>query len=369
MPRSCTRARAAAAPRCRLCTRGVDAVAVDAVRLAPSSIRLVTLKLTSARTSVVAPPPRRAPRRRDDGAASTSTAASTLRNPSTSPGAMVGMAAWPTSWSWPTGCGGARRHRSRCNPFTSTRRAGGGERRHRVRAVVRQRQPPSPPSDGLVLVDTGSQFLARHVHGQLRALERPSRCTPPCTPTATSTTSSACPCSRRRRPPTAGPAPRSIAHEALPPPLRPLHPHRRLQRRDQPAPVPGARPALADRVPLPRRDLPRPPPRRGRRARAFELHHARGETDDHTWTWVPEPQGALLRRPVHLGVAQRRQPAEGAALPEGVGRSRCGHGRARRRAAAARPRPARSSAPTGSARRSPTRPTCSSHLARPDGAR
>src|SRR5262249_53550510 len=22
--------------------------------------------------------------------------------------------------------------------------------------------------------------------------------------------------------------------------------------------------------------------------RAFELHHARGETDDHTWTWVPD---------------------------------------------------------------------------------
>src|SRR6202044_1101841 len=22
--------------------------------------------------------------------------------------------------------------------------------------------------------------------------------------------------------------------------------------------------------------------------RDFELHHARGETDDHTWTWVPE---------------------------------------------------------------------------------
>ncbi len=53
---------------------------------------------------------------------------------------------------------------------------------------------------------------------------------------------------------------------------------------------------------------------------ALELHHARGETDDHTWTWFPSPTRAVLRRPLHLGVAQRRQPPEGAALPPGVGR-------------------------------------------------
>ena len=73
----------------------------------------------------------------------------------------------------------------------------------------------------------------------------------------------------------------------------------------------------------------------------FELHHARGETDDHTWMWVAGAQGAVHRRPVHLGVAQLRQPAEGAALRRATGRSRSANdGRARRRDAAARPRPA-----------------------------
>ena len=55
----------------------------------------------------------------------------------------------------------------------------------------------------------------------------------------------------------------------------------------------------------------------------FELLHEKGETDDHTVTWVPRPARAVLRGLVHLGVAQRRQPAEGAALPQGVGRLRC----------------------------------------------
>ena len=41
----------------------------------------------------------------------------------------------------------------------------------------------------------------------------------------------------------------------------------------------------------------------GRRA---ELHHAKGETDDHTWTYLPDCSGAVLRRPVHLGLTQRR---------------------------------------------------------------
>ena len=50
-----------------------------------------------------------------------------------------------------------------------------------------------------------------------------------------------------------------------------------------------------------------------------ELHHAQGETDDHTWTWFPDPEGAVLRRPVHLGLAQRRQPPEGPALPRWSG--------------------------------------------------
>ena len=61
----------------------------------------------------------------------------------------------------------------------------------------------------------------------------------------------------------------------------------------------------------------------------FELHHGRGETDDHTWAWVPDRKVLCTRRPVHLGVAQRRQPAEGAALPARVGRRPARDGRAR----------------------------------------
>ena len=51
-------------------------------------------------------------------------------------------------------------------------------------------------------------------------------------------------------------------------------------------------------------------------------------------------QGAVRRRPVHLGVAELRQPAEGAALPARLGARVPHDGRARRRGAAARSRPA-----------------------------
>ena len=134
-------------------------------------------------------------------------------------------------------------------------------------------------------------------------------------------------------------------------PLRPLHPDRRLQRGHQPAAVPvrgGLR--WPTDVPLPRRDLPRRRStcRSGRRR--LRAAPRRGETDDHTWVWFPSREVAVHRRPVHLGVAQRRQPAEGAALPAGVGRRRCGRWPvARRRGAAARATGCRSSAPTGCA--------------------
>ena len=52
----------------------------------------------------------------------------------------------------------------------------------------------------------------------------------------------------------------------------------------------------------------------------------------------PGPQGALHRRPLHLGQPQLRQPAEGAALPARVGDRPPQDGRPRRRGAAARPR-------------------------------
>ena len=71
---------------------------------------------------------------------------------------------------------------------------------------------------------------------------------------------------------------------------------------------------------------------------AFELHHAKGETDDHTWTWVPEHRDPVLRRPFHLGLAQLREPPEGPAFPERVGRRAPGDDRARPRGPAARSR-------------------------------
>ena len=139
--------------------------------------------------------------------------------------------------------------------------------------------------DGLVLVDTGSEFTAGHVHEQVRRWS-------PALHTAVYSHGHidhvfGVPVfeeEARRR--TAG------ARRASSPTRRCRARFDRyiltggLQRRHQPAPVPDAEPALADRVPLPRRDLPR-------RAHLdvggerFELHHARGETDDHTWTWVP----------------------------------------------------------------------------------
>ena len=70
----------------------------------------------------------------------------------------------------------------------------------------------------------------------------------------------------------------------------------------------------------------------------FALRHEKGETDDHTMTWQPGHPGAVLRRPVHLGLAQRGQPPEGAALPARVGRGPAAHARARRRVPPARAR-------------------------------
>ncbi|MCZ7630609.1 MAG: hypothetical protein M5U19_16935 [Microthrixaceae bacterium] len=52
---------------------------------------------------------------------------------------------------------------------------------------------------------------------------------------------------------------------------------------------------------------------------SVQLHHDKGETDDHTWVWIPHHRASLHGRPLHLGRAQLRQPAEGPALPDRVG--------------------------------------------------
>ena len=93
----------------------------------------------------------------------------------------------------------------------------------------------------------------------------------------------------------------------------------------------------------------------------FELHHARGETDDgDVGVGAGRAQVAVHGRPVHLGVAELRQPAEGAALRARLGRRVPHDGRARARGAAARPRPADRRRRPRAARRSPKAPSCSS---------
>ena len=194
--------------------------------------------------------------------------------------------------------------------------------------------------DGLVLVDTSSSFLAGKVHDALRALERPTGSTPRCSPTATSTTASASSSTRRdaARAGLAAAARRRARGDHRP--LRPLPRDRRLQRHHQPAAVPARGAVLADRVPLPRRDVPRPARPRRSAARRFELHHARGETDDHIWVWVPERKvlctgDLFIWASPNCGNPQKvqRYAIEWA-------RALRDDGRARRRDPAPRPRPA-----------------------------
>ena len=138
------------------------------------------------------------------------------------------------------------------------------------------------------------------------------------------------------------PQPVVYAHEDLPDQLPPLRAHARLEHGHQPAPVrpTDRRLRLARRTTATRTSPTATTSRSARATSTFELHHARGETDDATWTWVPELRRPPPRRPVHLGRAQRRQPAEGAALRQRLGRRPAGDGRVRRRDHAVRARPA-----------------------------
>ena len=208
------------------------------------------------------------------------------------------------------------------------------------------------------------------LHGRRRppdpaGLGRPAGSTPPSTPTATSTTSSACRCGRPSRPTAGWPEPVVVAHEALP---------ARFDRYVMTAGYNGiinrrqfdidvAR--VAHRVPLPRPHLPGPPRPRRRRDPGRAPPRQGGDRRPHLDV-VPRLAGALLRRPVHLGLAQRRQPPEGPALPARVGRRPppdAGALRPPRRRT--RGPPARARLPggrgrPGPSRRWPTPPSCSS---------
>ena len=82
----------------------------------------------------------------------------------------------------------------------------------------------------------------------------------------------------------------------------------------------------------------------------FELHHAKGETDDHTWTWVPSRRVLCCGDLFIWATPNAGQPAEGTALPARVGRGAARDGRAGRRDDAARPRPARGRGGAGAGR-------------------
>lgn len=141
-------------------------------------------------------------------------------------------------------------------------------------------------ADGLVLVDTGSAFLARQVHGTLRSWSDAHL------HTAVFTHGHVDHCfgvDRYEREASAAgrPAPRVVAHEAITARFDRYRATRgynaainRRQFQDPSLewPVDYRYPdeTYADRMTL---------TVGGER---FELHHARGETDDHTWVWMPE---------------------------------------------------------------------------------
>ena len=231
--------------------------------------------------------------------------------------------------------------------------------------VRRRRSPTSRRSrtdDGLVLVDTGSvvrspstctttlrgwtRRRARH-RGVLARPHRPRLRRRPS--------------SRQRRRRTGWPAPQVVAHEAMPRAVRPLLADRRLQRRHQPAAVPARR-TCAGR---PSTATPTRPTATASTstsaASRFELHHAAGETDDHTWTWVPDAQGAVHAATCSSG--RRPTPATRrrcSATPSEWAAALRDDGGARRRGAAARPRPADRRRRPHPRRRSPTPPSSSS---------
>ncbi len=141
--------------------------------------------------------------------------------------------------------------------------------------------------DGLVLVDTGSQLLARSVHAEVRGWR-------PDLPLHTAVYSHGhidhvfgVPVFEEEAREKGWPAPRVIAHEALPD---------RFDRYILTAGYNGVINQRQFQVPNLRWPTDYRYPDETYRQRVdievggtrFELHHAKGETDDHTWTWVPD---------------------------------------------------------------------------------
>jgi alkyl sulfatase BDS1-like metallo-beta-lactamase superfamily hydrolase len=141
--------------------------------------------------------------------------------------------------------------------------------------------------DGLVLVDTGSQVMARSVHGQIRGWRADA-------PLHTAIYSHGhidhvfgVPVFEEEARARGWPAPTVVAHEALPP---------RFDRYILTAGYNGVINQRQFQAPNLRWPTKYRYPDETYRDRVdldvggvrFELHHAKGETDDHTWTWLPE---------------------------------------------------------------------------------
>ena len=140
--------------------------------------------------------------------------------------------------------------------------------------------------DGLFLVDTGSSFLARAVHGELRQWSTQRLDTAVYSHGHIDHVFGV-PVFEEEAAANGWAPPRVVAHEALP------HRFDRYiktagfnsvinQRQFQ---APNLRWPTEYRYPD---ETYRDTHRLDVGGTAFELHHARGETDDHTWTWVPD---------------------------------------------------------------------------------
>jgi alkyl sulfatase BDS1-like metallo-beta-lactamase superfamily hydrolase len=143
--------------------------------------------------------------------------------------------------------------------------------------------------DGLLLVDTGSSFAAARVHEQVRSWTGPSG-----PPLHTAVYSHGhidhvfgVPAFEEEAEARGWPAPRVVAHEALPARfdryiLTAGYNGVINQRQFQ---APGLRWPTEYRYPD---ETYRDRHEFELGGRRVELHHARGETDDHTWTWLPD---------------------------------------------------------------------------------
>ena len=192
--------------------------------------------------------------------------------------------------------------------------------------------------DGLVLVDTGSSFVAAAVHDELRRWSGQRLNTAVYSHGHIDHTSGMPPWEAESAE-RGWPAPVVVAHEALP------------RRFDRYLLTTGYNEVINQRqfgarglrwpteYRYPDRTYSRRAAARSRRRRVPAAAREGRDRRSHGHL-AGRPEGAVLRRPVHLGVAERGQPAEGAALPEGMGRRAAADGRAGGRVPAARARPA-----------------------------